>query len=154
EPLAREVEQDLSFALGVSIVQLASPLVRIRQALARDYLQPLDKRTTRILTKLTGQPAALSEPPRVDLSALPRHETLPPSAYARDNPVDPPGHPRVDLPVDLPVDLEAVTAPPPEVYPIAFDAPTQQPAPGSLAAADTERDSAPSNTTEAAPTPP
>ena len=82
EPLAREVEQDLSFALGVSIVQLAAPLVRIRQAVARDYLQPLDKRTARIVAKLTGQPASLSEPPRIDLSALPRHETLPPSAYA------------------------------------------------------------------------
>lgn len=138
EPLAREVEQDLSFALGVSIVQLAAPLVRIRQALARDYLQPLDKRTARILTKLTGQPASLSEPPRVDLSALPRHETLPPSAYARDNAVD----------------LGAVTAPPPEVYPIPLGPNSQQGiAPGSLST-DTERESTPSFTAEGAPAEP
>lgn len=137
EPLAREVDQDLSFALGVSIVQLAAPLVRIRQALARDYLQPLDKRTARILTKLTGQPASLSEPPRVDLSALPRHETLPPSVYARDDSVD----------------LEAATAPPPEVYPI-LDPNTQKLVTPTNQDAGSESRSAPSFTTEdAAPEP-
>ena len=56
EPLVPEVEEDLAFALGVRIVQRAVPLVRIRQALARDYTVPLDRRTLRILAKLEGLP--------------------------------------------------------------------------------------------------
>ncbi len=128
EPLPQEVEQDLSFALGVKIVQLAAPLVRIRQALARDYLLPLDKRTNRILAKLQGEPTSLSEPPRVDFDALPRPETLPPSAYAGEGVVD----------MDVP------TGPPPEVYPISVP-PTHEP-PEVLAGSstrDTTRDSRP-----------
>ncbi len=108
EPLAQQVEQDLSFALGVTIVQLAAPLVRIRQAVARDYDMPLDKRTDKIIAKLMGTPASLSEPPRVDFNALPRPETLPPGAYAEEN---------------APVDMDAATAPPPEAYPLAELAP-------------------------------
>lgn len=56
DPLPPEVEQDLGFALGVSIDQRAAPLVRIRQAISRDYLLPLDRRTLRLLAKLEGRP--------------------------------------------------------------------------------------------------
>ncbi|HEX2672718.1 MAG TPA: hypothetical protein VHM25_17665, partial [Polyangiaceae bacterium] len=42
EPLPAEVEQDLSFSLGSKIVQKVALLVRVRQAIARDYGSPLD----------------------------------------------------------------------------------------------------------------
>ena len=56
EPLPAEAEDQLSFALGMPIVQLAAPLVRIRQALARDYKLPLDRRQLRLIAKLEGFP--------------------------------------------------------------------------------------------------
>lgn len=55
EPLPAEVESDLGFGLGVSIVQHVAPLVRVRQAVARDYGQPLDERTARALARLEGR---------------------------------------------------------------------------------------------------
>lgn len=55
EPLPAEVESDLGFGLGVSIVQRVAPLVRVRQAVARDYGQPLDERTGRALARLEGR---------------------------------------------------------------------------------------------------
>ena len=57
EPLPAEVESDLGFALGVTIVQQVAPLVRVRQAVARDYSQPLDERTARALARLEGRPS-------------------------------------------------------------------------------------------------
>jgi hypothetical protein len=55
EPLPAEVESDLGFGLGVTIVQHVAPLVRVRQAVARDYGQPLDERTARALARLEGR---------------------------------------------------------------------------------------------------
>jgi hypothetical protein len=84
EPLVPEVEEDLAFALGVRIVQRAVPLVRIRQALARDYTVPLDRRTLRILAKLEGlpdpSPSVAPGPVRssVAIPALPRPPSVPP----------------------------------------------------------------------------
>ena len=54
--VAAEVEQDLSFALGVRIEQRTAPQVRIRQAIARDYGLPLERRMLRLLAKLEGKP--------------------------------------------------------------------------------------------------
>lgn len=56
EPLAQEVEDELTFATGMPIVQLAAPLPRIKQALARDYKVPIDRRLLRLLSKLEGLP--------------------------------------------------------------------------------------------------
>jgi hypothetical protein len=55
EPLPAEVENDLGFALGVSVVQRVAPLVRVRQAVARDYGIPLDARAARALARLEGR---------------------------------------------------------------------------------------------------
>jgi hypothetical protein len=55
EPLPAEVESDLGFGLGVSIVQRVAPLVRVRQAVARDYGYPLDERVARALARLEGR---------------------------------------------------------------------------------------------------
>ncbi|HWP06850.1 MAG TPA: hypothetical protein VNN72_13950, partial [Polyangiaceae bacterium] len=55
EPLPSEVESDLGFGLGVTIVQRVAPLVRIRQAVARDYGLSLDERVARALARLEGR---------------------------------------------------------------------------------------------------
>ncbi|HEX5098088.1 MAG TPA: hypothetical protein VFV94_01240 [Polyangiaceae bacterium] len=55
EPLPPEVESDLGFGLGVTIVQRVAPLVRIRQAVARDYGLSLDERVARALARLEGR---------------------------------------------------------------------------------------------------
>ncbi len=52
ELLRADVEQDLGFALSRSIVQVIAPLVRIHQALTRDYGIPLDRRSARILERI------------------------------------------------------------------------------------------------------
>ena len=54
EPLSPDLEQELSFALALPISQKIAPLVRIRQALNRDYGLPLDRRLQRLLQKMTG----------------------------------------------------------------------------------------------------
>ncbi|HEY3253421.1 MAG TPA: HEAT repeat domain-containing protein, partial [Polyangiaceae bacterium] len=56
EPLPSEAEQDLSFSLGSKIVQKVALLVRVRQAIARDYGSPLDRRSLRVLARLSGRP--------------------------------------------------------------------------------------------------
>jgi hypothetical protein len=73
EPLPTEVEDQLSFALGMPIVQLAAPLVRVRQALARDYKLPLDRRQLRLIAKLEGFPDPMpsSMPPAMPGGAGP-----------------------------------------------------------------------------------
>lgn len=82
EPLAAEVEQELTFSLALPIEQRIAPLFRIRQALARDYGLPLEKRLARLLTKIlhNGPRIASTYPPPRESApnwrALPR----PPSA--------------------------------------------------------------------------
>ena len=56
EPLPSETEQDLAFSLGAKIVQKVALLVRVRQAIARDYGSPLDRRSLRVLARLSGRP--------------------------------------------------------------------------------------------------
>lgn len=55
EPLPTEVAGDLGFLLGVTVAQYSAPLVRIRQALARDCGLRLDGRLERLLAKLAGR---------------------------------------------------------------------------------------------------
>lgn len=52
EPLSADVEQELTFALALPILQKIAPLVRIRQALARDYGVPLARRFQRMLQRM------------------------------------------------------------------------------------------------------
>ena len=91
DPLPPEVEQDLGFALGVSIAQRAAPLVRIRQAISRDYDLPLDRRTLRLLAKLEGRPdpspsSLPAKPPSVPVVDLPRPAPVPPIGSAGETP--------------------------------------------------------------------
>ena len=65
EPLSAEVEQELAFALALPISQRIAPLVRIKQALARDYGVPIDRRLQRLLMRMStdGPRASSSFPP-------------------------------------------------------------------------------------------
>lgn len=65
EPLSNVVEDDLGFALGIALQQLAAPLVRVRQAIADHYGLPLDRRLTRLCARLDGRgdPAPSTFPP-------------------------------------------------------------------------------------------
>jgi hypothetical protein len=66
EPLPQAVEDDLGFALGANLRQFVAPLVRIRQAISRDYGLPLDRRFSRLLAKLEHRPdpSPSDTPPR------------------------------------------------------------------------------------------
>ena len=71
-------------------IQRAAPLVRIRQAIARDYELPLDRRTLRLLAKLEGRPdpspSSMPGPLRspTEIPPLPRPPSIPPMAYPPD----------------------------------------------------------------------
>lgn len=66
EPLSAEAEQELAFALALPISQRIAPYVRIRQALARDYGVPLERRLQRLLARMRGERMSGSSypPPR------------------------------------------------------------------------------------------
>jgi HEAT repeat protein len=103
EPLPREAEQDLASTLKLSLVQKVALLVRVRQALARDYGLPLDRRSLRVLAKLSGRPDPnpSSLPGRPDPPLLSRR---PPTVLPRD-PSLPAGSDRASSaqPAELPV---------------------------------------------------
>ncbi len=63
-PLSRAVQDDVGFALDLEIVELAAPLVRVRQALAEHYAVPLEPRFERLVERLDR----LSDP---DVDAAP-----------------------------------------------------------------------------------
>ncbi len=87
EPLSAEIEQDLTFSLGAQLAQRAAPLVRIRQAVARDYDLPMDRRTLRLIAKLEGRPdpspSSIPAASRMaqSMPPLPRPASVPPMAY-------------------------------------------------------------------------
>jgi hypothetical protein len=88
EPLPAETEQDLSFSLGAKIVQHVALLVRVRQAIARDYGNPLDRRSLRVLARLSGKPdpSPSSLPSRPDDAARRPQQTVRPSASGEPDP--------------------------------------------------------------------
>jgi len=86
--LPSDVEDDLSFSLNTKVLQRAAPLVRIRQALARDYEIPLDRRMLRLVAKLEGRPdpspSSMPAPLReaaAGFPKLPRPASIPPFNY-------------------------------------------------------------------------
>jgi hypothetical protein len=121
EPLPPEVEEDLCFALGVRLEQRAAPVVRIRQAIARDYGLPLDRRTLRLVAKLEGRadpsPSSIPPPLRggVETALLPRPASVPPMVYPPETGLQPPGARATPVPIAEPVSepKPATPAPPP-----------------------------------------
>lgn len=81
EPLSNVVEDDLGFALDVTIQQLAAPLVRVRQAIAEHYGIPLDRRLLRLVAKLDGRtdpsPSTMPPPGRDLFPLKPRPLSVP-----------------------------------------------------------------------------
>jgi hypothetical protein len=66
ERLSASTEEQLMFAVGMAIDQRAAPAVRVREAAARLYGVPLDRRMQRLLARLSGVSlagAALPTPP-------------------------------------------------------------------------------------------
>src|SRR5215471_5302318 len=60
EPLGREAEDELAFALGLSLEQRVAPSFRVRQAIAREYGVPLERRVQRLISRMSGEDADLS----------------------------------------------------------------------------------------------
>jgi HEAT repeat protein len=73
EPLPIEVESDMAFALGLSIELRIASLLRVRQAAARDYAVPLERRLERALARLEGRsdPYPSIVPPRYQPPPVP-----------------------------------------------------------------------------------
>ena len=83
EPLGGDAESDLEFTLGVKLVQKAATLVRVKQALARDYGVPLDRRSARVVARLDGKP---DPSPSVPPGPVARREpTVPPEGLPEPN---------------------------------------------------------------------
>jgi hypothetical protein len=97
EPLPIEVESDMAFALGLSIELRIASLLRVRQAAARDYAIPLDRRLDRALARLEGRsdpfPSIVPapEPPRYVESRRP--EPPPPPVIKTERVPEMPRHP-------------------------------------------------------------
>jgi hypothetical protein len=97
EPLTPDVEQELSFALSLPVAQRVSPLFRIRQAIAREYDVPLERRYQRLLARLNGQEMAAP-------NSLPPLLGMPPEVAA-------PPRPPSDIPRLGTVEMPAVKVP-------------------------------------------
>jgi len=63
EPLSQNVEEDLGFLLNLNLRPVYALHVRIVQALAEHYGQPVERRYTRLLEKLEGRRRSGTEPP-------------------------------------------------------------------------------------------
>jgi Type II secretion system (T2SS), protein E, N-terminal domain/HEAT repeats len=119
EPLPSETENDLSFSLGTTIVQKVALLVRVRQAIARDYGMPLDRRSLRVLAKLSGKPdpspSSLPSRPYPPVSRRPetvRPDERPPVPKEPEPVVSQSAEPRVPRAPAMP-DFSSLTRPEP-----------------------------------------
>lgn len=81
--LPPEVEGELAAALGLPVLQKVALLVRLRQALARDYGAPIDQRTERALSRLDGRPDPNPSAPPAPAA---RRPTVPPESGAGSGP--------------------------------------------------------------------
>jgi HEAT repeat protein len=81
EPLSRDLEEQLRFALGMGIEQRAAPAVRVLQAVSRAYGVPLERRILRLLARLGGGDAELgSTPPPLGVVPAVPEPPRPPSS--------------------------------------------------------------------------
>ncbi len=102
EPLAKDAEDELAFALGLTIEQRIAPSFRVRQAIAREYGGPLERRVQRLLSRISGEDGRMSS-------------TLPPLLRDIPRAIEPP-KPATPHPPALrlsPPPREAQTAPAP-----------------------------------------
>jgi type II secretion system (T2SS) protein E len=81
EALPLDVQEQLRFALGMTIDQRAAPAVRVQQAVSRAYGMPLERRMVRLIARLAGGvPGAGSTPPVLGSSPRGPEPPRPPSA--------------------------------------------------------------------------
>lgn len=74
QALSDEALREIEFVAEVAVVQVAAPSARVQQAHARDYSEPLDRRTARLLAKLGGRPdpSPSTRPPPNEVPRFPR----------------------------------------------------------------------------------
>ena len=81
EPMPGDLEEQLAFALGMTIEQRAAPAVRVKQAIARIYGVPLERRMQRLVARLSGgAPGSGSMPPPLGTVPSVMEPPRPPSA--------------------------------------------------------------------------
>jgi HEAT repeat protein len=81
EPMPGDLEEQLAFALGMTIEQRAAPAVRVKQAIARIYGVPLERRMQRLVARLSGgAPGSGSMPPPLGAVPSVMEPPRPPSA--------------------------------------------------------------------------
>ena len=81
EPLGRDIEEQLRFALGMAIEQRAAPAVRVLEAVSRAYGVPLERRMLRLIARLSGGLAELgSTPPPLGIVPAVPEPPRPPSS--------------------------------------------------------------------------
>jgi hypothetical protein len=81
EPMPDDLEDQLAFALGMTIEQRAAPVVRVKQAIARIYGVPLERRMQRLVARLSGEAASTgSMPPPLGAAPAVMEPPRPPSA--------------------------------------------------------------------------
>jgi type II secretion system (T2SS) protein E len=68
EPLPDELLGRFKAAVGAPVVQFVAPSLRVRQALAREYGTPLDRRMARLLARLDGHDDPVPSPPSMRAS--------------------------------------------------------------------------------------
>lgn len=95
EPLPADVREQMAFALGMRVEQLAAPAARVWQGIARTYGVALDRRMARLIGRMSGDPTAFSVPPvapsLAPASPPPRTRTSrPPPELAPGSPAPPP----------------------------------------------------------------
>jgi hypothetical protein len=71
EPLPDDLVKRLEAEVGAPVLQFVAPTPRVRQALAREYGHPLDRRTARLLARLDGHDDPLPSPPPPSNSSPP-----------------------------------------------------------------------------------
>ncbi len=153
EPLAPALLEEMTFSLGLRLVQFVAIPARVRLALARTYETPLERRDLRVLARLDGlaDPSPSEAPP----ANVPGESLLPPAFPGQSAPEpvpspephvarEPEPAPRSEPTTSRESDHDALTVPLPVRGPGATDseAPTAMPPrismlPASLTAAPT-----------------
>jgi hypothetical protein len=102
------VEEELSFALGVRLRQFVAPVVRVKQAIARDYGFPLDQRLLRLVDQLDSYPSVVPMP-IVSLASAPEEQPeQEPVPLSKPKAASATAAPAVPPPADFLAEAEAV----------------------------------------------
>jgi hypothetical protein len=140
EPMPGHVHEQLSFALGLAIEQRVALAVRVRQAIARVYALPLERRMQRLVARLAGNPSTSGSmpPPLGAPPSVPEPPTPPSGPPHTTGRTTSKSFPAARAPSATPITPAPVTNP----YPLVVPAPMPS-EPEAAAAKPEEHDSAP-----------